>query len=185
MRKLLFALLIFCTPTWAVYAGDQIKVTRVVDGDTVVLRIDNRDVRCRLIGVDTPETVHPNKRMEYFGKEASEFLKHRVESKVIEIAHDRPTPQYDRYGRLLIYLYRDKVLINQEIIEKGYGHTLVKYPFAKLPEFRAAERRAREANRGLWAPGHEHPRPAREPHVCGEPCQRIVTDPGFCYQHRR
>lgn len=45
-------------------------VTRVIDGDTIVL---DGGERVRLIGVDTPETVHPQKPVEYFGKEASTF----------------------------------------------------------------------------------------------------------------
>ena len=47
-------------------------VTRVVDGDTLVL---DGGERVRLIGVDTPETVHPTRPVEYFGREASAFTK--------------------------------------------------------------------------------------------------------------
>lgn len=43
-------------------------VRRVVDDDTLVL--ENKE-RARLIGVDTPKTQHPNKPVEYFGKEAT------------------------------------------------------------------------------------------------------------------
>ena len=48
------------------------EVVRVVDGDTLLL---DGDERVRRIGVDTPETVHPQKPVEYFGKEASEFTR--------------------------------------------------------------------------------------------------------------
>ncbi|HNQ42850.1 MAG TPA: thermonuclease family protein, partial [Candidatus Cloacimonadota bacterium] len=51
------------------------KVIRVVDGDTFIIDMDGLETRIRLIGVDTPESVHPNKDVEAFGLEASAFLK--------------------------------------------------------------------------------------------------------------
>ena len=57
------------------------KVARAVDGDTLVL--DGKE-RVRLIGVDTPETVHPTKPVEFFGKEASRFTKREIEGKKVE-----------------------------------------------------------------------------------------------------
>src|SRR4051812_25037158 len=50
-------------------------VLRVIDGDTIVVEIEGKQVKVRLIGVDTPETVHPTKKVEYFGREASAFTK--------------------------------------------------------------------------------------------------------------
>ena len=57
------------------------KVTRVVDGDTAVINVDGEDRRVRLLGVDTPETVHPNKPVQYYGKEASNFTKESITNK--------------------------------------------------------------------------------------------------------
>jgi hypothetical protein len=51
------------------------KVLRVVDGDTVVLLVDGKETTVRLTGVDTPETVHPVKPVEAYGKEASRVLR--------------------------------------------------------------------------------------------------------------
>ena len=60
-------------------------VTRVIDGDTVVL---DGGERVRLIGVDTPETVHPNKPVEFFGKEASAFTRRTVEGRKVRPSVD-------------------------------------------------------------------------------------------------
>ncbi len=119
---------------------------RVIDGDTIVIEGDEK---VRLIGVDTPETVHPNKPVEYFGKEASQFTKQMVESKQVRLEYDQQ--RKDKYGRTLAYVYlKDGTFLNLEIIKQGYGFAYTKYPFKYLDEFREAEREARENKKGLW-----------------------------------
>lgn len=122
------------------------NVKRVVDGDTIVL--DN-DEKIRLIGVDTPETVHPKKEVEYFGKEASAFTKSMCEGKSVRIEHD--WQRHDKYGRTLAYIYlEDGTFINAEIIKQGYGFAYTRFPFKYIEEFRQYQREAMEDNRGLW-----------------------------------
>ncbi len=130
----------------------EVRCVRVVDGDTIVVRQDKRDVTVRLIGVDTPETKDPRKPIQKFGKEASEFTRSMVEGKVVRLEFG-DTGKADRYGRTLAYVFRGDVLVNKEIIRLGYGHAYVKYPFDanRMDEFRAAEREARENKRGLWS----------------------------------
>ena len=129
------------------YASDFRTVKRVIDGDTIVL--ENGE-RVRLIGVDTPESVHPNKPVEYFAKEASAFTKNMVEGKKVKLEYD--WQRKDRYGRTLAYVYlEDGTHLNAEIIKQGYGFAYTKYPFKYLEEFRKYERKAREEEKGLWA----------------------------------
>src|SRR3972149_5333164 len=71
-----------------VAAQDFYFCTRVVDGDTIIVEIESKQEKVRLIGVDTPETVHPSKPVEYFGKEASIFTKNMVEGKRVRLEHD-------------------------------------------------------------------------------------------------
>ena len=121
-----------CSPT---LAGDEAIVKRVVDGDTIIVHYQGKEERVRLIGVDTPETVHPSKPVEYFGKEASGFTKKLlpVGTKVrLEFDHDLR----DRYGRLLAYVYVGEALVNAEIIKQGYGHAYTRFPFKYLEDFR-------------------------------------------------
>jgi hypothetical protein len=77
--------------------------TRVVDGDTIVVNIEGKEEKVRLIGVDTPETVHPNKPVEHFGKEASEFTRKMAQGNMVRLEYD--WQKWDRYGRLLAYTY--------------------------------------------------------------------------------
>ena len=127
-------------------------VTRVVDGDTLVVDIAGQEERVRLIGVDTPETVHPNKPVEYFGKEASAFTKRIAEGEIVRLKSDPQNSNRDRYNRLLRYVYLpDGTCLNEEIIRQGYGFAYVKYPFSRMEEYRALEREAREAGQGLWS----------------------------------
>ena len=135
--------------------------TRVVDGDTIVVE---KIGKIRLIGVDTPETKHPRKPVEYFGKEASNFTKRMVEGKRVRIEYD--WQRKDKYNRVLAYIYvmtndaRDmpefknrasiELMVNAELIKQGYGHAYTKFPFKYLEQFRKYEKEARENKRGLW-----------------------------------
>jgi len=127
----------------------QAVCTRVVDGDTLIVKIAGVKERVRLIGVDTPETKHPQKPVQYFGKEASMFTANMVEGKKIRLEFDQN--QRDKYKRLLAYVYlEDGTFLNAEIIKQGYGHAYTKFPLKYMQEFRIYEREARIRKRGLW-----------------------------------
>jgi len=122
-------------------------VVRAVDGDTLLL---DGGERVRLIGVDTPETVHPSKPVERYGREASDFTKKMTQGKKVRLEYD--WQRQDRYGRTLAYIYLpDGTLLNAEIIKQGYGHAYTRFPFKYIDEFRQYEREARESGAGLWA----------------------------------
>ena len=123
--------------------------TRAVDGDTIIVNIAGVKERVRLIGVDTPETKHPRKPVQYFGKEASMFTANMVEGKKVRLEFDQN--QRDRYKRLLAYVYlEDGTFLNAEIVKQGFGHAYMKFPFKYLNDFRRYEREARLMKRGLW-----------------------------------
>ena len=105
----------------------------------------------RLIGVDTPETVDPRRPVQYFGREASDFTKELATGKRVRLEFDQD--RTDRYGRTLAYVYLqpENLLLNAEIIREGYGFAYTQFPFRMMEQFRALEREAREAGRGLWA----------------------------------
>lgn len=127
--------------------GGWRTVVRVVDGDTLIL---DGNQRVRLIGVDTPETVHPSRPVEQFGKEASAFTRRMAEGRRVRLAYD--DDRTDRYDRTLAYVYlEDGTLLNAEIIRQGYGYAYTRFPFRLMDEFRAYEREARDNRRGLWA----------------------------------
>jgi micrococcal nuclease len=135
--------------------ADMRRVLRVIDGDTIVL---SPNEKVRLIGVDTPETVHPNKVVECFGKDAKEFTRAAVEGKRVRIVLDEANAlrkHKDRYGRTLGYLYmEDGMLLNAELIRRGYAHAYTRFPFRYIVEFREMERQARLQAAGLWSSCH-------------------------------
>jgi micrococcal nuclease len=131
------------------------EVVNHVDGDTVRVRIPNPPPELkvletiRMLGVDTPETVHPNKPVQRFGKEASAFTKERLLGKPVYLAFDWDLR--DRYGRLLAYIYtEDGRCFNATLIREGFGHAYLSFPFQFIDEFKALEEDARNRKRGLW-----------------------------------
>lgn len=149
-KSYLLLLVISLVLSSLVTAQDFYICTRVIDGDTIVVDIEGKQEKVRLIGVDTPETVHPLKPVEYFGKEASAFTKNMVEGKKVRLEYD--WQKRDKYGRLLSYIYlEDETFLNAEIIKQGYGFAYTKYPFKYLEDFRQYEKEARENLRGLWS----------------------------------
>lgn len=126
-----------------------VEVVRVVDGDTIVVKYNDKEERLRLIGVDTPESVHPEKGEQPFGKEASDYTKAQLAGKTVEIEFD--VEQRDQYGRLLAYVWLDGKLFNETLVKEGYAVLLTWPPNVKYVErFTAAQKEAREKGKGLW-----------------------------------
>jgi micrococcal nuclease len=100
-------------------------VVRVVDGDTLDVDIDGSTVRVRLLGIDTPETVDQNRPVQCFGHEASAYLAQLL-PKGTAVRLERDAEARDRYGRLLVYLYRidDGLFVNAALLEGGFATTL-------------------------------------------------------------
>ncbi|MDR0642842.1 MAG: thermonuclease family protein, partial [Treponema sp.] len=108
------------------------EVISHIDGDTLRVRIPNPPAELnavetiRMIGVDTPETVHPRRETEYFGKEASEFTRQRLIGKTVSLAFDWDLR--DRYGRLLAYIFDSGgTCHNAALIREGYAHAYTSY----------------------------------------------------------
>jgi len=124
-------------------------VERVVDGDTVIVRAGGGALRVRLLGIDTPETVDPDRPVGCFGPEASAYTKHLLTGRSVTLVYDREL--YDRYGRLLAYVYLRGRFVNASLIELGYARTLSVPPnTAHAAELASLERRAALDGRGLW-----------------------------------
>lgn len=138
-------------------------VERVVDGDTIEVKIDGEKYKVRLIGVDTPETKHPKKPVEPYGKEASEYTKKKLDGKKVYLEKD--VSDTDRYGRLLRYVWlkkpdTDKKLteemlkgnFNLILVKEGYGKASTFPPDVKYADIiKEYQREAVKENKGLWS----------------------------------
>jgi micrococcal nuclease len=127
-------------------------ITRVVDGDTLVVKIGRRTERARMIGIDTPESVKQDTPVECFGREAAartrELLPHGTTVRLL-----RDVEQRDDYGRLLVYVYRagDGMFVNLTLVSEGFAEAK-SYPpnVARNAELKQAAAEARADRRGLW-----------------------------------
>ena len=133
-------------------AGAAATVVRVVDGDTLVVRIGGRQERLRLIGVDTPETKKPDSPVECFGTEAADRLAALLPPGA-EVRLLRDVEERDDYDRLLAYLFLpDGDFVNLRLVAEGFAEALRIEPNSTFwPELSAAEAGARRERRGLWS----------------------------------
>lgn len=124
---------------------EKIKVDYVIDGDTFV----SDDEKYRLLLVDTPETVHPDKGVQPYGKEASNFTKNALEGQTVEIAYD--VEKKDPYGRNLVYVYKNNHSFNETLLKEGYAKVVVFKPNTKYAsKYKKIEQEAQSHNKGMW-----------------------------------
>lgn len=172
MKKLLTALLsatlLFTSiPAYNIYATKtsvyekidltkQYEVSEVVDGDTIKVNKDGEKITVRLLQVDTPESKHPNKNKNVpMGKTATQFTINFLKNKKVRLETD--VEPYDKYGRLLAYVYvkddkGNEVCLNQALIENSLAKT-VKYGknTKNYEKYLAIERKLRDKKQGIWA----------------------------------
>ena len=132
----------------------EATVRRVVDGDTLITRIGDREERVRLLGVDAPESVTPDRPVECFGPQAAARLRALLpEGRSVTLNADATQGARDRFGRLLaeVRVPGADVSVNEELVAGGYAEVFRGDGRGRLQRaLRAAERSARAGRRGLW-----------------------------------
>lgn len=133
-------------------ARETAKVSRVVDGDTIKVLINNSEDTVRLIGIDAPETVDPRKPVQCFGKEASAKAKEILTGKTIVLESDLTQADRDEYGRLLRYVFLNDLNFDKFMISEGFAreYTFKGHAYKYQLEFVQVEEKAKKENRGLW-----------------------------------
>lgn len=127
------------------------KVVRVVDGDTIVVDLNGTQEKVRLIGIDTPESVHPDasRNVEY-GSVASAFTKSQLEGQSVTLEMD--VQERDQYGRILAYVYIGGKMFNKTLLEEGHAQVATYPPNVKyVDDFLAIQKQAQAEKVGLWA----------------------------------
>jgi micrococcal nuclease len=154
------------TPHPSTAPTTTVTVTEVIDGDTVEVRYDNGTVdTVRLLGVDTPETHGDNTPDEFegvpetdagreclgrWGERASDHASEVLAGEEVRLGFDENEGRRGYYGRLLAYIYVDGAQFNYGLVRDGYAR-MYDSSFVDRQRYAAAEQRAQENRRGLWA----------------------------------
>ena len=126
------------------------QVVSVIDGDTIRVRVGDREESVRYIGINTPETHHPAKGEQPGGREATEVDRWLVQRQQVRLELD--VQARDRYGRLLAYVSVGDTMVNAELARWGYAQVMTVPPNVRYQDiFLKLQREAREQKRGLWA----------------------------------
>lgn len=130
----------------------KVQLNKVIDGNTIKVKINEELKDVRLILVDSPEL-----RGNYpFGAEARKYLDKKL-SNVDHVYLELDGEEMDKHGRIWAYVwyYNDKgdlEMINEDIIESGYGRLAYVFDSAKyLERLRASQERAKERGENIWS----------------------------------
>jgi micrococcal nuclease len=127
------------------------RVERVVDGDTIRVRLGGRSEPVRYIGIDTPESRRPDTPVQCFARRAAAENARLVARERVRLVFD--VERRDRFGRLLAYVYRarDGAFVNAALVRRGFARTLTIPPNVRFAKrFAALAAEARRSGRGLW-----------------------------------
>jgi micrococcal nuclease len=133
-------------------SSDTFLVSRIIDGDTVVVSQDSVHTTIRLIGINTPETSSSYRKEECYGPESAKHMSSilPVGSRVT-VETDPSQDVYDKYDRLLAYIMLGEINVNEKMIADGYAREYTyQTPYRYQHDFRSAERRARLTGLGIW-----------------------------------
>lgn len=152
MKKLIVFLSLFTISINNIYAKETVEYSDCVDGDTIKVLLEGKEYTARLLAVDTPESVHPQKPVEYYGKEASEYTCNKLkEAKKLEIEYDDNSERMDKYDRLLVWVFADGKLLQKDLIENGYAKIAYLYDDYKYTsELEKIQELTSAKNIGIW-----------------------------------
>ena len=145
----LLLVLALVATAWAEPRSLEGLVVKVVDGDTIHVRLGERVEKVRYIGVNTPEVHHPRQGEHPGGREAWDVNRGLVAGRQVRLELD--VRARDRYGRLLAYVWVGETMVNAALVDRGYAQVMTVPPNVRYQQlFLRLQRDAREAGRGLW-----------------------------------
>lgn len=151
MKKISIFIVLFIMFT-PVYAKEKVEFSSCTDGDTFKIIYNNEVKTVRLLAVDTPESVHPKKEVEYYGKEASDYTCNVLKkANKIELEFDENSDKLDKYDRLLVWVFIDDKLLQESLIEGGYAKVAYLYGNYKYTtKLQELQEIASNKNIGVW-----------------------------------
>ncbi len=135
-----------------VFAKEEVKYKGCVDGDTIKVIRNKEEITVRLLAIDTPESAHPTKKEEYYGKESSEYTCNSIKNaKKIELEYDPKSDEKDKYGRVLAFVFVDDYLLEDILVRNGYAEVAYVYADYKYVDIlREHETLAKVEKLGIW-----------------------------------
>jgi endonuclease YncB( thermonuclease family) len=120
--------------------GQAYQVVRIISGNTIVIDMNNQDMKLTLIGVELADK---------YNKEMTSFVKNLLRGENVYIVAD---PDANKPGEYDYYVFRapDGLFVNAEIIRQGYGLTNTAFPFKYMTQFKQLQEFAKERGKGLW-----------------------------------
>lgn len=151
MKKISIFIILFIMFT-PVYAKEKVEFSSCTDGDTFKIIYNNEIKTVRLLAVDTPESVHPKKEVEYYGKEASDYTCNVLKkANKIELEFDENSDKLDKYDRLLAWVFIDDKLLQESLIEGGYAKVAYLYgDYKYTTKLQELQEIASNKNIGVW-----------------------------------
>lgn len=149
--KYILLLLILFMPISINAEKIEVKLDKCIDGDTASFMADET-IKVRFLAIDTPETKHPKKGQEKFGKEASEFTCSKLKNaKTIILEFDEKANKLDKYNRYLAWIWVDDKLLQKLIVENGLAEVKYLYDDYKYNSLlKKTEKKAKEQHLGIW-----------------------------------
>ena len=131
----------------------EVTLSKCVDGDTAKFKMSDGEIKTtRFLAIDTPESVHPTKEVEAFGKEASDYTcKLLTNAKTIVLEFDKNSDKEDKYGRLLAFVFVDGKMVQEELLKVGYAKVAYLYEdYTYTKKLQAIEQDAKNKKVGIW-----------------------------------
>lgn len=154
MKKIILIIYLFFVGLIGVSAKTiSVEFSDCVDGDTAKFIYKKEEITARFLAIDTPETVHPTKKEEPYGKEASEYTCNKLKgAKEIKLEYDKKSDELDKYGRHLVWIFVDDVLLQKKLVSKGYASVAYLYEDYKYTdELEEIEQDAEDQKLGIWS----------------------------------
>ena len=132
---------------------DNVKFSKCVDGDTAKFILDGKEITVRFLAIDTPETKHPKKEAEAYGKEASDFTCNMItNAKSIYLEYDNNSNKTDKYNRYLAWVWVDNNLIQKELVKQGLAKIAYLYgDYKYTDELKKLETEAQGNKLNIWS----------------------------------
>ena len=132
---------------------DEVTLAKCVDGDTARFNINGEVKSTRFIAIDTPESVHPKKKVEPYGKEASNYTCNKLKNaKKIVLEYDENSTKTDKYDRIIAWVFVDDELLQEDLVTKGYAKVAYLYgDYKYTTQLKEKEQIAKNKKLRIWS----------------------------------